>query len=116
MKTSLQPMERLVKEGGANLQRGAEAVGGHLYLTNLRLIFESHAFNVQTGSTEISLASIQAMTLCWTKFLGSIPIFPNSLAVTTADGAAYSMVLNNRKEWLRAIAAGMEEQRLLLNR
>ena len=108
MKTSLMPLERVVKEGGANLQRGAETVGGHLSLTNFRLVFESHSFNVQTGNTEIRLAAIQSMRLCWTKFLGVIPIFPNSLEVMTADGTAYMLVLNGRKEWMRVI----EEQRL----
>ena len=112
MKTSLMPLERLVKEGGANLQRGAETVGGHLFLTNFRLVFESHSFNVQTGNTEIRLEAIESMNLCWTKFLGSIPLFPNSLEVVLTDGTAYSMVLNGRKEWLRVI----EEQRLAVGR
>ena len=111
MKTSLLPMERLVKQGGANLQRGAETVGGHAYLTNLRLIFESHALNIQTGSTEISVAAIRSMRLCWTRFLGILPLFPNSLEVVTADGTAYAFVLNGRREWMQSI----EEQRTGIN-
>ena len=40
MKTELNPNEALIKKGGANLQKGAESVGGYLYLTDQRLIFE----------------------------------------------------------------------------
>ncbi len=46
MKTQLNINEEIIKKGGANLQKGIEAVGGFLYLTNERLIFESHKFNV----------------------------------------------------------------------
>lgn len=38
--------------------RGWEGVGGRLYLTNRRLVFESHAINLQTGTTDIPLADI----------------------------------------------------------
>ena len=42
MKIDLQPNEKLIKESGANLQRGAETVGGKLFLTNDRLYFDTH--------------------------------------------------------------------------
>lgn len=47
MRMPLLSGEQLIKEGFANLQRGWEALGGRLYLTNQRLIFESHPFNIQ---------------------------------------------------------------------
>ena len=53
MKTELNHNEKLVKKGGANLQKGVETVGGYLYLTNQRLIFEAHAINIQGGNTII---------------------------------------------------------------
>ena len=34
MKIELAPSETVIREGGANLQRGWEAVGGRLFLTN----------------------------------------------------------------------------------
>ena len=106
MKTPALANETPIKDGAANLQRGIETVGGWLYLTNQRLVFEAHAFNVQTGATIIPLARISGTRLCWTKFLNLIPLFPNSMAVSTED-REYRFVLFGRQKWLDAI----EEQR-----
>ena len=46
MKFELRQGEQIIKEGKANLQREWETVGGKLYLTNQRLIFEAHKLNV----------------------------------------------------------------------
>ncbi len=105
MKITLQPDEHLVREGGANLQRGIETVGGKLFLTNQRLLFQSHAFNVQTGPTQIELSDVSGTKRCWTKFLGFIPLIPNSLAVQTARGKEYRFVLSGRAQWATAIGA-----------
>jgi len=105
MKIDLRPNEKLVREGGANLERGMEAVGGRLFLTDQRIFFQSHSFNVQTGSTDIPLAEVKTTQLCWTKFLGAIPLFPNSLAIQTTSGVEYRFVLHRRKEWAAAIHA-----------
>ncbi|MCO1339467.1 hypothetical protein BJH93_11275 [Kocuria polaris] len=99
MKTELHPGESLVKSSGANLQRGWETVGGHLHLTDQRLIFEGHKFNAQSGISEIPVAELASTELAWTKFLGLIPLVPNSLAVETKDGASYRFVLGGRKMW-----------------
>jgi len=48
MQTQLLYEERIIKEGLANLQKGAETVGGKLCMSNLRVIFEPHVINVQT--------------------------------------------------------------------
>jgi hypothetical protein len=93
----------LIKEGPANLQRGIETVGGKLYLTHRRLIFESHRFDVQTGVTIIALASISGIRKCWTKFLNVLPIMPNSIAVSTSDGHEYRLVVFSRQGWIDAI-------------
>jgi len=107
MKTETRPGERIIREGPANLQRGIETVGGKLWLTSERLIFESHRFNVQTGATVVELSDIQSSEPCWTKFLGLIPLFPNSLAVHTKAGAEFRFVLFGRSAW----AAAIESQR-----
>ena len=93
----------MLRSGGANLQRGAETVGGWLYLTERRLIFESHAFNFQRGATVIPLADITTVTKCWTKFLNVVPLLPNSLAVATRQGQEYRLVVFRRGAWLAAI-------------
>lgn len=103
MKTELHPGENLVKSSGANLQRGWETVGGHLHLTDQRLIFEGHNFNAQSGTSEIPVAELGATELAWTKFLGLIPLVPNTLAVVTKDGADYRFVLGGRRGWKKLL-------------
>ena len=103
MKTQLVAGETIVKEGGANHQRGAETVGGRLYLTTQRLLFESHAFNIRTGPTIIYFQDISDVEPSWTKFLGLIPLAPNSIKVVSREGREHSFVVSGRDEWIRAI-------------
>ena len=98
MKTEMLTGETVTKSGAANMQRGPETVGGKLYLTNLRLIFESHAFNIQTGATIVALQDISETRRCWTKFLNLIPVAPNSLAVFSS-GEEKRFVLFGRSAW-----------------
>ena len=105
MKITLNPNEKLLREGAASLQRGVETVGGKLFLTDQRLLFQSHAFNIQTGSTEIPLPQVRSTRPCWTRFLNVVPLFPNSLAIETSSGTAYRFVLFGRKAWASAIDA-----------
>ena len=107
MHEPLQADETLFKQGLANLQRGAEAVGGRLHLTNQRLIFESHAFNFQTGTTTVALADIASVKKCWTKFLSWIPLVPNALVIETKDGITLRCTVFGREKWIAAI----EQQR-----
>jgi len=95
--------EQFIKEGAANLQKNLETVGGTLRLTNKRLVFRPHKLNVQTDLTELELTDVQYCRPCWTKFLGLIPMFPNSLAVCTKQGTEYRFVLFNRHAWAAAI-------------
>ena len=104
MKTELNQGEELVKKGGGNLQIGVETVGGFLYLTNQRLIFEAHGINFfQGGNTLIDLSDIESTEKCWTKFLNVIPLMPNSLAVHTKSGEEYRFVLFGRGAWQEKI-------------
>ncbi|HLS14932.1 MAG TPA: GRAM domain-containing protein [Beutenbergiaceae bacterium] len=105
MRTALNAGEQVIKSGAANVQRGVETAGGKVYLTGHRLIFEPHRLNIQRQDTQIPLVNITGTRLCWTKFLGFIPLMPNSLAVDTADGTEYRFVLNGRKKWQQAIGA-----------
>jgi len=107
MKTELRPSEMLVRKGAANLQRGIETVGGQLYLTNQRLIFEAHAINFQSKPTEIEVCDIRYTDTVWTKFLGLIPLFPNSLAVHAQQSDPLRFVLFGRKSWSQSIETVM---------
>jgi len=104
LKTPLRPGETLLRESRANLQRGVETVGGHLHLTNQRLLFESHKLNVQRGPTEIPLSDVQGVTKGWTKLLGVLPIAPNSIVVAT-PGGEQRIVCTKRDDWIAAIDA-----------
>lgn len=95
----------VIKEGAANLQKNIENVGGKLFLTEQRLIFEARKFNVQGGAIEIELSIVQSSRPCWTRFLGLIPLFPNSLAVYTKQGKEYRFALFGRHAWAAAIEA-----------
>jgi hypothetical protein len=104
MKIYLRPDERFIREGAANMQRGLETVGGWLYLTDKRILFESHRFNMQTGPTEISLSDVMTARPAWTRFLGFLPIFPNSLVISAGE-KEYSFVLSGREQWASTISA-----------
>lgn len=105
MRSEVRESETEIKKGAANLQKNIESVGGKLYLTNERLIFEAHKINIQNASVEIELSNLQSTEKCWTKFLGLIPIMPNSLAVYTKEGKEYRFVLFSRSAWIAAIDA-----------
>jgi hypothetical protein len=110
VKIALRPGESVIREAPANLQRGIETVGGRLSLTTTRLVFEAHALNVQRGATEIELSAVKSANPCWTRFLGLIPLVPNSLAVTTKDGTEYRFVLFKRAAWRNDIEAASAAQ------
>jgi len=97
--------ETLLREGVANLERGLEAVG-RLLLTDRRLLFRSHGFNVQDGDTEIPLARMHGARPCGTRVPGALPLVTDSLAVAT-DERDYRFALFGRRPWLAAIEAQM---------
>lgn len=103
MRTALREGETITREGAANLQRNIETVGGHLYLTSERLVFEAHRFNLQRGTTVVELGDVLSLVPTWTKFLGVFPVFPNSLSVHTRQGQEHRLVLFGRSVWAHAI-------------
>ena len=79
----------------ANLFRGVEAVGGSLTITDRRIIFKPHPFNIQRKVVEIPLSEITDVRE--RKTLG---IVPNGILVTTKSGAKYKFVVWHRKDIL----------------
>ena len=98
MKTPLGESEALLRHGAANMWRGIEAVGGRLYLTSRRLVFESHGFNIRTGITILQLSDISAMRARRTLLL-----VPNGIEIRLADGRVEKFVVWRRAQWLSAI-------------
>jgi hypothetical protein len=55
--------------------------------------------------TRIPLANLTEVRKTWTRFLGAIPIVPNSIAVRTIDDEVYRVVVGKRDDWIEAIDA-----------
>ena len=102
MSTPILKDEKIIKQSLANHWRGIESVGGRLFLTSERLIFESHAFNIQTGNTVIPLLEINLLEKDWSKLL-FIPIFPNIINVYSRNNIKNAFVVWGRTKWLYAI-------------
>lgn len=92
--------ETVKYEGGANLFRGVEGVGGKLVLTDQRLIFKSHKFNLQSGETQIPVEEIREV-----KPRKTAKLFQNGIRVLTQSGDAYDFVVYERDSWLQKLMA-----------
>ncbi|WP_425640057.1 GRAM domain-containing protein [Algoriphagus yeomjeoni] len=91
----LSPSEEVEMEGPANLFRGAEAVGGKLFLTDQNLIFKSHSFNIQTGQSAIPFESIAEVSARKTAKL-----VDNGLRILTHEGITHDFVVVDRAHWI----------------
>ena len=91
--------ENILFEEGASLFRGALiAVGGKLFLTDKRLVFNSHKYNFQNGETSVLLSDITEISK--RKTMG---IVDNGLRVRTKNNLKYDLVVNNRDEWFEQL-------------
>lgn len=107
--SGLRSIPRVVlRQAPANLQRGIEAVGGRLILTANALLFQPHAFNVQTQSLTIPLSEIVSLQPRWTRLFGLLPVAPTSLAVQVHKGGDYRFVIGKRDQWMAAIASACD--------
>jgi hypothetical protein len=89
--------ERIRHQGPANHFRGWEGVGGWLYLTDGRLLFRSHGFNVQRHELSMPLAEVADVQACSTAW-----VIPNGLRVVTANGDE-RFVVEGRRDWVEQI-------------
>ena len=97
-----QTPERTLLEAPANLWRGKEAVGGRVTVTSSRIIFQSHGFNAQTGTTEIPLADIQGVTP-----VNTLGIVPNGVRIALKSGGEHRFVVWHRDVLMRAIPSAL---------
>lgn len=100
MNTRLKEGESHIKEGSANYfnSRGGilgTSAGGKLYLTNQRILFEGHGFNV---GRETVVINIKDIVNCSTGF-------PNSLTVLTDDNQEFKFSVNGKKDWQKEISS-----------
>jgi hypothetical protein len=105
MKSQLESNETIVKEGVATLSRGLEGVGGYLYLTNRRLIFEPHPINIQKDIEIIDVSNIHSVSLSWSRLLNLVPLVPNAINVVTKNDQRFRIIVYGRRVWAVAIAS-----------
>jgi len=92
--------EVIIKEGPANHFKNWESVGGKLYLTNTRLFFKSHAFNIQTHAASYPLIDIVSA-----RPVNTLGIIPNGMAIKLRDGSEERFVVYGRQDWISKILA-----------
>jgi hypothetical protein len=84
--------EALITWERANLFRGIEAVGGLIILTDKRIIFQPHLFNIQRSVVEIPLKDVVEV-----RERNTYEIVPNGMLVKTRSGEEYKFVVPDRK-------------------
>lgn len=94
-KIDTEPDETVLFETGANHFKGAEGVGGKLYLTNKRLVFKSHQFNFQNHEWSINLSDIDKVDRY--KTLGLVN---KGLSVTPAGNKIEKFVVQQPDKWV----------------
>lgn len=90
--------ELIEAQGPANLFRKIEGVGGKLFLTNERAIFNSHKLNIQSGATVMPFSEIESVQP--RKTSGFIN---NGISIKLKSGEEYKFVVNDRDTWLREL-------------
>lgn len=92
-----EPGENILFETGANHFKGSEAVGGRLYLTEKRLIFQSHKLNIQNHQLSIPLSEIQTVDR-----YKSMGIANNGIKITTGSRTE-KFVVEKPKQWFEKL-------------
>ena len=85
--------EKIIKEGLANHWREIEAVGGRLFLTSQRIVFESYALNIQTGNTIIPISEINFIEKG----------FPNIMNIYSGNNLKNAFVVWGRTKLIRSV-------------
>lgn len=96
---SLEAGERILFNTGANQVKGAEAVGGQLYLTNKRLVFKSHKFNFQNAKLSISLSDINKV-----KRYKPLGIADNGLSIDMQNHTE-KFIVQEPDEWIKHLTS-----------
>ena len=97
-KIETEPDENILFQTFANHFKGAEGVGGRLYLTNKRLVFKSHKLNIQNHELAINLTEITNINRY--KKLGFIN---NGLTIISNDNKVNKFVVEQASEWTKKI-------------
>lgn len=92
------PDETVIKEGGANHFKKGEGVGGKLVLTDRRLIFKSHKYNIQNHEVSFDLGQLSEVRASeMLKFLH------NGLTVKLINRGEEKFIVDEPQEWITSI-------------
>ncbi len=97
-KIETQPDETIIFQTPANHFKGAEGVGGRLYLTTKRLVFKSHKLNIQNHELSINLTDINKVDRY--KKLG---IINNGLEIISKENNVDKFVVEQADEWIKKL-------------
>lgn len=103
---SLAESEEIRYSGAATHFRGWEGVGGRLFLTEDRLVFQPHTLNIQSGEQSWPLSAIEDAQLSRI-FL----VVPTGLDVQLRSGETERFGTWDRQQWRAAIAKSNPEDR-----
>ena len=91
--------EKIIKEGSANFAKSKfNKVGGTLYITNRRLVFEAHGLNFG-GKTKIDL-ELSQLVRCQS---GKTSLISGEIEIFDKYTNKYVFVVYNRKDWANCI-------------
>jgi hypothetical protein len=110
MNMVMQNNETIIKEGKANSFNVLISKGGHLAITNQRVLWQGHGFNIGGQADVIKLEDIVAYGKCCTMVLGTLflPI-PNAIYISTNMGQTYKYTVYGRKVWLETLAKAIRD-------
>ncbi|PWJ38583.1 GRAM domain-containing protein [Sediminitomix flava] len=95
---NLDASEKIEIEGGASLFQGKEAVGGKIFLTNNKMIFIPHKFNIQKKELEIPFLKIKEVTGRKTA-----KVVDNGLRIVLENDDYFDFIVNERDVWIEKI-------------
>jgi hypothetical protein len=90
--------EIIIKEGGANHFMGKEAVGGKLVLTDKRLIFKSHKFNIQNHQENFELEQIEKVGATST-----FKLLKNGITLELMNNVKHKFIVDEPTDWIEKI-------------
>jgi hypothetical protein len=110
----LRSNEVIIKKGKANSFTAFLARGGHLAVTNQRVLWKGHTLNLGIGtqSEAIELEDIAAYGKCFTMLIYSLflPI-PNAIYISTKSGEKYKYTVFGRKIWIDTLEKAIEDNK-----
>ena len=97
--------EVVIRKGAATRLVPFEGVGGKLFLTNQRLFFEAHSFNIQKGDGSIFLRNIIAVEAKHSDFIS------RKLSIYLRNKSVEEFTVYKRKMWVSEIEKAIEKMK-----